>query len=60
VGKRNGGGEVEGVKKGTKEGGEVVGQTREKEGKRRGESGWLGEPPPPNPPLHQNKSFVIR
>jgi hypothetical protein len=42
VGKRNGGGEVEGVKKGTKEGGEVVGQTREKEGKRRGESGWLG------------------
>jgi hypothetical protein len=60
VGKRNGGGEVEGVKKGTKEGGEVVGQTREKEGKRRGESGWLGEPPPPPPPLHQNKSFVIR
>ena len=42
MGKRNGGGEVEGVKKGTKEGGEVVGQTREKEGKRRGESGWLG------------------
>ena len=42
MGKRNGGGEVEGVKKGTKEGGEVVGQTREKEGKRRGERGWLG------------------
>jgi len=36
------GGEVEGVKKGTKEGGGEVGQTREKEEKRRGERGWLG------------------
>ncbi len=42
MGKRNGGGGGGGSKEGDEGGGEEVGQTREKEGKRRGESGWLG------------------